>query len=574
MVLVITLIAAACEAMVPVVSMRALDAMIGGDRAGFIAAAIGWVILLVGVPVLSEISDTRETDVRLGIDEDLHGTVAERLFTLPPQAHQRTPPAETLSKLEQSAEQLSTSLSQLLFEMFPVALFGLIAVVVMWGIHPGLTMMMLVLVPIPALVERHALREATRRDGHRIEGFARVYSRLTQLLERLYVVQAAGEERREADRFLRGIRRVHHLLRLGALRDRRTSLAAGSGEILATIAVVVFGGWAVVQGSITPGALIAFLGYVGGLFGPVQQLSGIVSEITASRRALTLLWEMVDAEDPLADRADATRPATWRGAIATREGGRVLGMDGTPLLTLPDLQIQPGERVALVGESGSGKTSFLRALTRFAKTSPSAIQVDGHAVDDMPRITLRQHCALVPQRIELLPGTLRENLCYGLRLEGGKPETDALITAALRAVGLDHTLRRLPQGLATMATEADATFSGGQRQRLALARALLSTAPILLLDEPTSALDPKAERRVLDALRRQTPARTLLVATHRLETVLDMDRVLVFEHGRVVADGPPGMLLRDRTSPLAALFREQGALERTGEVFQQEPVHT
>jgi ABC-type multidrug transport system fused ATPase/permease subunit len=125
-----------------------------------------------------------------------------------------------------------------------------------------------------------------------------------------------------------------------------------------------------------------------------------------------------------------------------------------------------------------------------------------------------------------------------------------------------------------MATEADATFSGGQRQRLALARALLSTAPILLLDEPTSALDPKAERRVLDALRRQTPARTLLVATHRLETVLDMDRVLVFEHGRVVADGPPGMLLRDRTSPLAALFREQGALERTGEVFQQEPVHT
>ncbi len=256
----------------------------------------------------------------------------------------------------------------------------------------------------------------------------------------------------------------------------------------------------------------------------------------------------------VADRADAVPVAVEGGAVRF-EGVRFhYGNHATPLFDGLSVRIEAGERVALVGHSGSGKTSFVKLLQRLHEIQGGRILIDGQDVARATLASLREAIALVPQEPVLFHRSLAENIAYG------RPEaSEAQIARAARLAHADGFIGRLPDGYATLVGERGVKLSGGERQRVAIARAILADRPILVLDEATSSLDSEAEQLIQDALEQLMAGRTTLVIAHRLSTVRKVDRILVFERGRIVEQGSHRALLARANGRYRGLYLMQAA---------------
>jgi len=287
-------------------------------------------------------------------------------------------------------------------------------------------------------------------------------------------------------------------------------------------------------GIMTPGELAQFVIYAVIVAGSVGALSEIWSELQRAAGATERLVELLVAIDTVLD-PDAPRalPRPARGEVRfdnvtftypTRPDERAL--NGVTL------DVRPGETVALVGPSGAGKTTILQLLMRFYDPAQGAVMIDGMDLRDMARTDFRQVMALVPQDPMIFATSALENIRYG------RPgATDAEVKAAATAAAADEFIEKLPKGYMTELGERGVMLSGGQRQRIAIARAILRDAPILLLDEATSSLDAESEALVQQAVDKLSQGRTTLVIAHRLATVKQADRIVVFEEGRIVAQG-------------------------------------
>jgi ATP-binding cassette subfamily B protein len=294
--------------------------------------------------------------------------------------------------------------------------------------------------------------------------------------------------------------------------------------------------------AMTIGELIQFLIYAIMVAGSVGALSEIWGELQRASGATERLVELLKADDTVSD-PDAGRdlPQGGRGEIVfdgvrfhypTRPESHAL--DGV------SFTIRPGETVALVGPSGAGKTTVFQLLLRFYDPGAGRIMLDGVDLREMNRETFRAAMALVPQDPVIFAASARENIRFG------RPDaSDAEVEAAARAAAAHDFLVDLPQGYDTYVGERGLMLSGGQKQRIAIARAILRDAPILLLDEATSALDAESERLVQQAVARLTEERTTLIVAHRLATVKQADRILVFEGGHIVAEGTHDSLVAE-----------------------------
>jgi ABC-type multidrug transport system fused ATPase/permease subunit len=246
---------------------------------------------------------------------------------------------------------------------------------------------------------------------------------------------------------------------------------------------------------------------------------------------------VLDSAEVVPEAADPVPAAPPRRGLALR-GVWFAYTEGAPVLRHLDLEVAAGERVCVVGPTGAGKSTMLALLQRFYDPEAGAIELDGVDLRDLELASLRRQLALVPQDPWMLDGTIADNVAFG-RSAASAQELEAAARAAL----VDEVVARLPEGWNTQVGEGGVRLSGGQRRRVALARAILRDASVLLLDEPTSGLDAASERAVLDALDRAAEGRTLLAVSHRLSLAARADRVVVLDGGRVVEQGPPGELL-------------------------------
>jgi ATP-binding cassette, subfamily B, bacterial len=308
------------------------------------------------------------------------------------------------------------------------------------------------------------------------------------------------------------------------------------------VAVLWIGARDVRAETMSIGELIQFLIYAIMVAGSVGALSEIWGELQRASGATERLVELLHTDDSVSDPARGKPlPQGGRGAIAfedvrfhypTRPESHAL--DGV------SFTIRPGETVALVGPSGAGKTTVFQLLLRFYDPGSGRITLDGLDLREMRRDTFRSAMALVPQDPVIFAASARENIRFG------RPDaTDAEVEAAARAAAAHGFLVDLPQGYDTYVGERGLMLSGGQKQRIAIARAILRDAPILLLDEATSALDAESERLVQDAVARLSEDRTTLIVAHRLATVKQADRILVFDGGRIVAEGTHDSLVAE-----------------------------
>ncbi|MCT8161633.1 ABC transporter transmembrane domain-containing protein [Pseudoruegeria sp. SHC-113] len=308
------------------------------------------------------------------------------------------------------------------------------------------------------------------------------------------------------------------------------------------VGVLWIGARDVRAGEMTVGALVQFVIYAVMVAGSVGALSEIWSELQRAAGATERLVELLNAPDDVLDPdAPVAVPSPCKGgvtfdAVTFHYPSRL----GVAALEDIEVTIAPGETVALVGPSGAGKSTILQLLLRFYDPTSGSVCIDGVDVKSMARADFRQNIALVPQDPVIFGTTARENIRFG------RPDaTDAEVEAAAKAAAAHDFLTELPEGYESQVGERGVMLSGGQKQRIAIARAILRDAPILLLDEATSALDAESERAVQAAVDVMSATRTTLVVAHRLATVKKADRILVFDKGRIVAEGTHDSLVAE-----------------------------
>jgi ATP-binding cassette, subfamily B, bacterial len=311
----------------------------------------------------------------------------------------------------------------------------------------------------------------------------------------------------------------------------QTTTAAGTSLVLG------FGAWHVIQGKITIGELIVMMTYIASVYQPLEQLSLTIGTIHEQLVQFNASLSLLDTEPEVKERSDAVELGRARGHV--RADGLSFTYRGRKA-TLSDISFEarPGERIAVVGRTGAGKSTLMSLLVRFYDPHSGGIEVDGVDLRDLKLKSLREQISVVLQEPLLFSGTIEDNIRYGA-LEATKED----VVQAARAANADDFISALPQGYGTMIGERGAQISGGERQRVCVARAFLKDAPILILDEPTSSIDSKTERVILDALDDLMVGRTSFMIAHRLSTVRHADQILVVDGGRIVERGTHDQLI-------------------------------
>ena len=402
----------------------------------------------------------------------------------------------------------------------------------------GFVFLSLPLVVAPIVLLGRLERKLSRASQERVGD---VGSHLEETLSAIRIVQAFNHEAIDHRGF---IERVEDAFTTAMSRVRIRSITAVTVIVLVfgAVGVVLWvGGHDVIAGTLTAGQLSAFVIYAAIVAGSSGSISEVYGDLQRAAGATERLFELLTTEPEIvAPAAPVALPEVPRSTVSFEDiEFRYPARPEHPALTGFSLDVAAGETVALVGPSGAGKSTVFQLLLRFYDVQSGAVRLDGVDVRAADPAAVRARLGLVPQAPVIFSGNAWENIRYG------KPEaSDAEVRAAAEAAHALEFLEKLPQGLDTHLGEKGVQLSGGQRQRIAIARAILRNPPVLLLDEATSALDAESERAVQEALDDLMKGRTTLIIAHRLATVMNADRIVVMDQGRVVAAGSHADLSR------------------------------
>jgi ATP-binding cassette, subfamily B, bacterial len=521
---------------------------------------LGIVALLI-IGLLREIctatSNWLTWHTRLGVHYSLLEATVERLHRMPLNFNRTEGVGAIMTKLDRSIQGLVGAVTQILFNIFPAILYLIISVAVMFRLNWKLALLVLAFAPLPAIIAAFAAPEQTRRERSLLDKWAKIYSRFNEVLSGITTVRSFSMEDVEKKRFLRDVGEANQLVIRGVGLDAGLGAATNFVIMIARISAIALGGFLIISGEITLGTLVAFLGYVGGLFGPVEGLSGIYQTLQKASVSLDEIFSILDRQDLLGDAPHAIELTSVHGEVSFENVKFKYEDREMPLLNGIDLKVAAGETLAIVGPSGSGKTTLMALLMRFYDPNEGRIRVDGQDLRDLKQRSLRKRIGVVLQDPMLFNDTVLNNIAYG------RPEATRIeIETAAKAANAHDFITSLPERYETNVGERGSRLSVGERQRVTIARALVKDPPILVLDEATSSLDAESEALVQEALNRLMTGRTTFVIAHRLATVVHADRIVVLKQGRIVEMGTHQTLLKQGGYYWMLVQKQTGGLIR------------
>jgi ATP-binding cassette, subfamily B, bacterial len=479
------------------------------------------------------------------VTADVRSAVYRHVISMSPQYFETTQTGEVLSRLTTDTTLVQTVIGTSLSMGLRNVLLMLGGLVMLGMTSPSLTgyiLVTLLLVVLPILLFGRRVRALSKSSQDRIADSSAMAG---EVLNAIPTVQAFNQQAQEAGRFVGSVE-LSFGTALARIRARSLLTVAVIMLIFGAIVFVLWlGAQQVLAGQMSGGLLAQFILYAVVTAGAIGAVAEVWGDVQRAAGATERLMELLQLTSPVTEAAQP-HALPMAGRLRLQQVSFAYpSRPEQPSLSQIDLELAPGEHVALVGPSGAGKSTLFQLLLRFYDPQQGAISLGGVDIRQLALADLRQHIGVVLQDSVIFGSSALENIRYG------RPgASDEEVFAAARAAAAHDFIQALPQGYATYLGERGVRLSGGQRQRIAIARAILKNPPILLLDEATSALDAESEQLVQQALERAAHNRTTLVIAHRLATVKEADRIVVLEGGRIVAQGRHDELLH--SSPLYA----------------------
>ncbi|MFM6829280.1 MAG: ABC transporter ATP-binding protein [Novosphingobium sp.] len=531
LVLLASLIATGLTLAQPLISKLMIDeALLKRDWSMLIRIAGLMVGVTVGGFAVNALVSYRYVALSAGMLFDMRVSLLRHLQTLSPRFYGSFRLGDLMSRLNSDVSDVQRVVGDTLLSVVSNVLFFAGSVAMMLWLDWKLFVVGTVLVPLAVASFLHFQRRMTELSRAMRESGADIGSLLVDTIMGMRTVNALGAEAHEAERF----RTANGGFIAAMLRMQTVSFMTGAlpGTIVtaSSAAVMIYGGKQIIDGTMTIGALVAFITYHGRLLGPVQALMGLTASLATARVALARIFELFDTEPDV--REAASPQPLPRVLREIRLEGVSMDHGREEVMRDVDLVIPAGAMTAILGPSGAGKSTLADLLVRFHDPVAGRVTIDGADLRDVALADLRMRVLLVDQAPFLFNATIAQNIAFA-RGEASHQE----IAAAASAAGLDALIERLPEGLETRTGERGLALSAGERHRIAIARALLRQPDVLILDEPTAALDEATELLVARGLRRALPHATLIVITHKPALAEMADHVVRLAHGRATV-GP------------------------------------
>ena len=515
-------------------------------------ACAGLVVVYLLLGGLRMLNDYTTIKIGQKMVSDLRRDLYSQIQRLSLSFHHRRQVGDLLYRLTSDTYAIQTLTMNGLFPVLCSLTLFVGMFLVMIRMDPLLTFLALIICPILFVfvmispLRGWLISSATRMHQQK----SSVFSLVQWAIPALRVTQAFTKEEEEHRRFMalsqKSLRAELHFFLLQNFYSGTVSVVIAIG----TAVVIWVGARHVLAGALTIGALIVFTAYLTSLYGAIDSIAQAYGSIEGAKVSLQRVFEIMEVEGELEEGSRVFPKGGARGEVAWSEVSFHYSA-GQPVLRHVDLNVRPGQKVAIVGRTGAGKSTLVSLLPRFYDPKSGRVTIDGVDIREYQLRSLRRQIAMVLQPPLVFPLTIRENLMYG------RPEaTEEEVANAARLARIHETIVALPEGYDTVVGEQGATLSEGEKQRLTIARAILINAPILILDEPTSSVDAETEALIMEGLRELTAGRTTFIIAHRLSTVRQADLIIVVRGGKIVEQGTFEELMRLR-GDFAKLYRTQ-----------------
>ncbi len=522
----------------PYLMGQAIDRFIGGkDPAGLLRIAILMLLVYLfsnGFNAISSWIMARVSQMALkGLRRDLFTHLQTKSMSF----FDTHPAGGLMSRLTNDIDAINQAVSQNITSLIASTLSMGGIVIAMFLLNPWLALGSLLVVPIMLWFTNFVARY-TRRGFRDLQ---KSLGGLNSIAEEAISGQKVIKAFRRNESILAAFREQNEAVyRAGVYANSYALLLMPLTSVLGNFFVIVMaglGGWLALQNLVSVGMIATFINYGQNFISPLRQIANLYNSIQAALAGAERVFEIIDSRSEIEDAPDAIPLDNIRGDVRL-ENVNFSYVSGQPVIKNMSLEAEAGQTIALVGPTGAGKTTIINLLNRFYEIQAGRITIDGHDLRSVRKADLRRKLGMVLQETFLFSDTVIENIRYG-RLDA----TDEECIRAAEMADADHFIRQLPQGYQTNLSERAGNLSQGQRQLLAIARAILADPAILILDEATSSVDTRTEARIQQSLLRLMKGRTSFVIAHRLSTIRDADKVVVIDHGEVVEQGTHQELL-------------------------------
>jgi ATP-binding cassette, subfamily B, multidrug efflux pump len=499
-------------------------------------------LIMLAVYLLGALSTWLQNYLMVGTSQNIVRVIRRDLFdkvqTLPLSFFDSKPHGELMSRLTNDVDNISNTLNMSMTHIFSsiITLVGTLAV--MLYMSPLLTLVTLIIVPFMLLITRKITGYTRKIFKEQQEVLGELNGYIEETISGQKVIKVFNREEKGIQEFELNNRK---LAKIGIRAQVFSGMMGPTMNLLnnASFAMVAAaGGWLAASKIITVGVIASFTNYSRQFTRPINELANQYNMILSAIAGAERVFEVMDEKPELEDEPSAYELNTITGQVKL-EDVHFSYKEDNPILKNINLHVKPGQTIALVGPTGAGKTTIVNLLTRFYDIDKGAILVDGHDIRRVKRNSLRSSLGIVLQDTYLFSESVRENIRYG-RLNASDEE----IEQAARLANAEQFILRLPQGYDTVLTEDGGNLSQGQRQLLAIARAILADPSILILDEATSSIDTRTEVHIQEAMLNLMKGRTSFVIAHRLSTIRDADLIVVINGGEIIEMGNHEELLK------------------------------